>query len=123
MAEAFLRKYAGDRAQVFSAGTDPKGLHPLTIESMEAIGIDMSGHRSDSIEKYRDQPMDYVITVCDHARENCPWFPAGSKQFHHSFPDPAHAQGSHAEQRAAFDQVRELISTYCRQWVDENLSS
>ena len=88
MAEAFLRRLLGQKAQVCSAGTHPTRLHPLAQAVMHEIGCDLSFHTSDPIDKYRDQAWEYVITVCDSARETCPYVPA-REHLHVSFPDPS----------------------------------
>ena len=106
MAEGLLRSVAGDRFEVFSAGSLPKGLHPATIATMNEIGIDVSGHRSKSVEEYYGQHFDYVITVCDRAKQSCPIFP-GSASLHWSFEDPADAPPE--QQGQTFSRVREEI--------------
>ena len=106
MAEALLRKSGGDRFDVFSAGTHPKGLHPMTIEVMRESDIDVSGHRSKDMKEFIGQKFDYVITVCDRARQQCPIFP-GSESIHWGFDDPAEAPS--AGQLQAFRNVREEI--------------
>src|SRR3990172_9765195 len=93
IAEGLLRHLAGDRFDVFSAGTEPKGLIPLTIEVMRESGIDISGQRSKGVEEFEGQEFDYVITVCDTARQACPAFPDGGKRLHWSVEDPAGAGG------------------------------
>ncbi len=89
MAEGLLREIAGDRFEVFSAGTRPAGLNPNALTAMTEIGIDISGHRSKSVDEFEGQQFDYVITVCDKAKESCPIFPGTGKRIHHSFEDPA----------------------------------
>jgi arsenate reductase len=91
MAEGLLRCMAGDRFEVFSAGTKPAGLNPNAVKVMSEIGIDISGHRSKPVDEFAGQLFDYVITVCDNAREACPVFPGFGRRLHHSFPDPASA--------------------------------
>ncbi|MDZ7261046.1 MAG: arsenate reductase ArsC [candidate division KSB1 bacterium] len=112
MAEGFFRHYGGDTIEVHSAGTQPSVVHPLAIKAMQEVGIDISGQRSKSVEEFRGQIFDVVITVCDSAQETCPFFP-GKKVIHHSFPDPAEATGPEDEQLAVFRQVRDQI----KQWV------
>ncbi|HET9131613.1 MAG TPA: arsenate reductase ArsC [Terriglobia bacterium] len=90
MAEGLLRQMAGDQFEVFSAGTSPKGMHPQTVIAMNAIGIDVSGQRSKDVRDFEGQKFDYVITVCDRAKQNCPIFP-GSEPIHWGFEDPADA--------------------------------
>src|SRR5206468_11270643 len=100
MAEGLLRHLAGDRFEAASAGTHPAGLNPGAVAVMQEIGIDISSHRSKRVDEYMDSRFDYVITVCDRAKETCPLFPADASQLHWSFEDPAAAQGSAEERRA-----------------------
>lgn len=117
MAEALLRDLAGERFEVFSAGTDPKGLHPLAVAAMREIGMDISGQQSKSLEPFVGQPWDYVITVCDRAAGNCPVFPGRGERLHWSFPDPAEAQGSDDQRMAVFRRVRDQIAARIRQFL------
>ena len=110
MAEALLRRDGGGRFDVSSAGTEPRGVHPLTIRVLQRIGIDTSALRSKSVTEFVGQPFDYVITVCDRARESCPYFPGGGDALHWGFDDPAEATGSEAEQLAVFERVFGEIS-------------
>jgi arsenate reductase len=118
MAEGLLRHIAGDRFEVFSAGTRPAGLNPLSVEALREVGIDISDHRSKSVDVFAGQQFDYVITVCDNARESCPVFPGTGQRIHHSFPDPAAYTG--CRQSAAFRQVRDLIRAWIEQFVRKN---
>ena len=120
MAEGWLRHLAGDRYEVHSAGTHPSVINPLAIAVMRERGIDISeaaGHRSKSLDEYREQPFDYVITVCDQAAEACPIFPGPAQRIHWSFPDPAVAQRSEEERLGAFRDVRDAIEAQLREWV------
>lgn len=121
IAEGYLRAYAGNRADVFSAGVETHGVNPRAISIMAEDGIDISQHTSNHVDEYRDIPFDLVITVCDHALERCPYFPSTAKKFHHNFPDPARAQGTEEEIAAAFRAVRDQIKLYAQQFVAENL--
>lgn len=121
IAEGYLRAYAGNRADVFSAGVETHGVNPRAISIMAEDGIDISQHTSNHVDEYRDIPFDLVITVCDHALERCPYFPSTAKKFHHNFPDPARAQGTEEEIAAAFRAVRDQIKSYAQQFVAENL--
>lgn len=114
MAEGLLRAMAGDRYEVMSAGTEPRGVHPLAVEAMREIGIDISGHRSEHVDRYLDPPADIVVTVCDSAKEACPYVPARERLIHHSFEDPSAATGTEAERLAAFRRVRDAI----RDWLE-----
>ena len=109
MAEALLRHEAGDRFDVVSGGVSPRPVHPMAIATMARIGIDISGAESKSLMRYASQPFDYVITVCDRARQTCPVFPGGGEVLHWGIDDPAEAEGSDVERQAAFDRaLREL---------------
>jgi len=105
MAEALLRQHGGNRFEVFSAGTEPRGVNPLTIRVLEEAGVDASPARSKSVQEYLGQPFDYVITVCDQAREACPVFPGGAESLHWGYEDPAEAAGSEEERLAVFRRV------------------
>ncbi|MEO8595949.1 MAG: arsenate reductase ArsC [Candidatus Solibacter sp.] len=109
MAEGLLRHQAGDRFEVFSAGTRPSLVRPEAIAVMSEIGIDISAHRSKSVDEFAARDLDYVITVCDNARESCPVFPAKTLRMHWPFEDPAAVEGSLEERQAAFRKVRDQI--------------
>lgn len=111
MAEGLLRHDGGSRFEVFSAGVSPSSVRPEAVEAMREMGIDISGQRSKSVEEFAGQAFDYVITVCDNAREQCPFFPAGTKRIHWSFDDPASAKGDRAARLAVFRRVRDEIRT------------
>ena len=121
IAEAYLRHFAGDKAQIYSAGIETHGVNPRAIQIMKEDGIDISGHTSNNIDEYRDIDFDFLITVCDHAKENCPYFPTNAIKFHHNFPDPAKAVGSEEDIMNQFREVRELIKTYSRDFSLKNL--
>lgn len=121
IAEAYLRHFAGDRADVFSAGIETHGLNVKAVETMEEVGIDISHHTSNHIDEYSDLSFDFVITVCDHAEERCPVFPSKAKKFHHNFTDPARAKGTDEEIKDLFRKVRQEIMAYCKRFVSENL--
>lgn len=112
MAEGIIRHLFGDRFEVFSAGTHPSLVRPEAITAMAEIGIDISGHRSKSVEEFAGREIDYVLTVCDNARENCPYFPARTKVIHHSFDDPAAVEGDEETRVAAFRIIRDQIRDY-----------
>ena len=111
MAEGILRHMAGDRFEVESAGIAPSQVRPEAIEAMREIGIDISSHRSKSVEEFTGSKFDHIITVCDNAREICPVFPHQAKRIHWSFDNPAAVEGTDAERMAAFRAVRELIQS------------
>jgi arsenate reductase len=109
MAEGLLRHEAGDRFDVYSAGTRPTNVRSEAVAVMREIGIDISGHRSKSVAEFAGRDLDYVITVCDHANESCPTFPARTRRMHWPFQDPAAVVGSEDERKAAFRKVRDQI--------------
>ena len=109
MAEGLLRADAGDRFEVASAGVNPSHVRPEAIEVMREVGIDISGHRSKSVDEFVAQEFDYVITVCDNANEQCPVFPGNTRRIHWSFDDPAAAQGDEQSRLAVFRRVRDEI--------------
>jgi arsenate reductase len=118
MAEAFLRKYAGDRFEAHSAGLEPKDLNPVTVKVMKEAGFDMSGHRSKGIGEYLGKVhFQYLITVCDDAEKNCPTiWPGVNQRLHWSFEDPAKIEGTDEQKLAKFRQVRDLIDTKIKAW-------
>ena len=123
LAEGYLRHFAGDKANVYSAGVETHGLNPRAIATMKEEGIDISGHTSNNILEYTGVEFDYVITVCDNAKERCPFFPSNAQKFHYNFPDPAKATGTEAEIEKAFNEVRDMIKVYCINFVKDNLVS
>lgn len=121
LAEGYLRHYAGDKAMVYSAGVETHGVNPRAIATMKEDGIDISEHTSNNILEYTGIDFDYVITVCDNAKERCPYFPSNAQKFHYNFPDPAKATGTEAEIMKAFSAVRTMIKQYCKDFVEVNL--
>jgi len=118
MAEGLVNHFLGDEWEAFSAGTHPTGsVHPLAIQVMSELGIDISHHRSKPIDEFRNTSFDLVVTVCDNAAEQCPIWLGSGRQLHIGFPDPARASGSSEEQLATFREVRDAI----RQKVLESL--
>jgi arsenate reductase len=117
MAEGFLRHLAGDRIEVASAGSQALGVNPLAVRAMAEAGVDISGHSSKTLERYLDDPWDYVVTVCDGARETCPVFPRAAARVHWSFADPSGARGSDDERLAVFRRVRDEIKTQIVAWL------
>ncbi|MBX3046618.1 MAG: helix-turn-helix domain-containing protein [Anaerolineales bacterium] len=103
IAEGLLRAKGGEGVEVFSAGTEPSTVNPLAIEAMDGLGIDIRSQQSKSMEGFLGQHFDYVITVCDRAKDSCPVFPGAPEQIHWSFPDPSEAKGSREEQLKAFE--------------------
>ena len=112
IAEGLLRYDAGDRFQVFSAGTKPSQIRPEAIAVMRELGIDISGQRSKSVDEFTGQSFDYVLTVCDNARESCPIFPGRSAMIHRNFEDPAALAGSEEERLGLFRRVRDEMRQY-----------
>jgi len=121
IAEGYLRHFAGDIAEIYSAGIETHGVNPKAVEIMKRDGIDISGHTSNHINEYANIDFDFVITVCDNARESCPYFPSKAIKLHYNFPDPAKATGNEAQIMAQFSEVREMIRKYVSDFVDQNL--
>ena len=121
IAEGYLRHFAGTKADVYSAGVETHGLNPKAVETMREDGIDISQHSSDHIDAYKDIDFDFVITVCDNAKERCPYFPSQAQKFHQNFPDPAKATGTETEIKQAFANVRNSIKDYCKHFVEQYL--
>ncbi len=120
MAEALLRYYAGNRFEVYSAGLEPKGIHPFTLRVMNEIGLDVSGGRSKDVMEYLGHVhMGYVITVCSNAEARCPIFPFTTQRLHWPFEDPAHFEGTDEARLAKFREVRDLIDQRIRTWLAE----
>lgn len=117
MAEGLLRHIAGDKFQVFSAGVAPTIVRPEAIEVLAEIGIDISNHRSKSVDEFLGQDFDYVITVCDNANEHCPVFPGEMKRIHWSFEDPAAIEGDQALRLTAFRTARDQIAERLRDFI------
>jgi arsenate reductase len=114
MAEGMLRAWAGERYEAASAGTETSEVRPLAIRAMAEIGIDISGHSSKVVTEFQDQWFDDAVTVCDDAKEACPYFPTAHRQVHWSFDDPAGATGTEDEQLAVFRRVRDEIASSIR---------
>jgi arsenate reductase len=121
MAEAFLRKYGSDRLEAYSAGLEPKGLNPLTVQVMNEVGIDVSGQRSKGVDEYLGKVLfGYLVTVCDDADKNCPTvWPGVKTRLHWSFEDPAAFIGSDEEKLAKFREIRDKIEEKVREWLSE----
>jgi arsenate reductase len=119
IAEGYLRHFAAGKAEIYSAGVETHGVNPRAIATMKEDGIDISGHTSNNMDEYRDIDFNYVITVCDHAKERCPYFPSRAQKFHHNFPDPAKATGTEAEIMEQFRAVRKQIKQYCRDFMQK----
>lgn len=115
IAEGYLRKFAGNKARIYSAGIETHGVNPKAIIVMTGDGVDISAHTSNHVNEYLDIDFDLVLTVCDNAKESCPNFPAKAKKLHCNFPDPAKAKGTPDEIMEEFRRVRDMIKDYCRE--------
>jgi arsenate reductase (thioredoxin) len=118
MAEGLLRHMAGDVFDVFSAGTHPAGLNPRAVAAMKVVGVDISRQRSKHVEELLNGRFDYVITVCDRAKESCPVFPCSGALLHWSFDDPAAVEGTEVEREKVFHRVRDEIQGQIRTFLD-----
>lgn len=118
MAEGLLRARGGGRFEVYSAGTRPTRVRDEAVEVMREAGVDISAHRSKSVEEFEGREFDYVITVCDNARETCPVFTGRTERIHWSFDDPAAVEGTGEERLAVFRRVRDEIDARLREWAD-----
>ena len=118
MAEGLLRSMAGERFEIASAGVSPSNVRPEAIEAMRETGVDISNHRSKSVDEFLGQEFDYVITVCDNANEQCPVFPGNTRRLHWSFDDPAAAKGDEEQRLAVFrrgrDEIRQRLQLFLR---------
>jgi len=122
MAHGYLKHYAKDRAVIFSAGIETHGLNPKAVKTMKEDGIDISQHTSNNLTEYATIDFDYILTVCDHANENCPFIPSkNATRLHHNFSDPSKVIGTEKEISEAFIKTREQIKAYCLKFVKENL--
>ncbi|MBL4663290.1 MAG: arsenate reductase ArsC [Flavobacteriaceae bacterium] len=122
MAHGYLKQMAKGKAIVYSAGIETHGLNPGAVSIMAEDQIDISSHTSNHVDEYQEIDWDYIITVCDHAKENCPFIAAPNAQrLHHSFFDPSKVTGSEEEKHAAFLKARNEIKEYCRSFIEDNL--
>ena len=122
IAHGYLTAMTKGKANVYSAGVETHGVNPRAIFIMKEDGIDISNHTSNNITEYLNVDFDYVITVCDNAKERCPYFPTKAVKFHYNFPDPAKATGTEVEIMETFEKVRELIKAYCAVFVQEQMN-
>ena len=119
MAQGWMEHFdAQNQLHVYSAGIETHGVNPNAVQVMREAGVDIAQHTSNHMDDYRDIDFDYVITVCDHARENCPYFPADAERIHRNFTDPARATGSEEEILDEFRRVRDEIQTFSAQFVN-----
>ena len=122
MAHGYLKSLSADKATIYSAGIETHGLNPGAVSIMAEDGIDISGHTSNHVDEYQGVSWDYIITVCDHANENCPFIPApNAVRLHHNFSDPSKVSGTDTEIHAAFEKTRNEIKDYCRKFIETNL--
>ncbi|MEO6813839.1 MAG: arsenate reductase ArsC [Ginsengibacter sp.] len=121
IAEGYLKYFAKEKAEVYSAGIEAHGVNRRAIETMQDDGIDISNQTSNNIDEYRNIDFDFVITVCDNARERCPFLPIKARKFHKNFSDPAKTTGTEEEIIEQFKQVRLQIKDYCKQFIADNL--
>ena len=121
IAEGYLRHFSGDQAEIYSAGVETHGVNARAIETMKEDGIDISKHTSNHIDEYQNIDFDIVLTVCDNAKERCPFFPSKAQKFHQNFQDPAKATGTEEEILHEFRSVRQTIKEYCHDFVKNNI--
>jgi arsenate reductase (thioredoxin) len=121
IADGYLKHFAGNKAAIYSAGVETHGVNPKAIATMAEDGIDISGNTSNNVLEYEDVDFDFVITVCDNARERCPYFPTKAQKFHYNFPDPAKFVGTEEETKAEFARVRDMIKEYCQKFVTNHV--
>jgi len=122
IAHGYLEHFGGDLVDVFSAGVETHGVNPRAIATMHEDGIDISSHTSNNVLEYQGLDFDFVITVCDNAKERCPFFPSKALKFHYNFPDPAKAVGTEEDIKNEFAMVRNLIKDYCLDFIKTNAS-
>jgi len=120
IAHGYLAEMTKGNANIYSAGVETHGVNPKAIAIMKEDGIDISGHTSNNITEYFEVDFDFVITVCDNAKERCPFFPTKALKFHYNFPDPAKATGTQEEVMDEFRSVRDMIKLYCNDFIKEN---
>ena len=119
LTHGFLEKFVEGKANIYSAGIETHGLNPNAVKTMAEIGIDISHYTSNNVLEYQNIDFDYIITVCDHANENCPYFPSKAVRIHHNFPDPAKATGAKEEIAKQFAEVRDEIAIFAKNFVEK----
>ncbi len=122
IAHGYMSHFGKGLLNVYSAGIETHGVNPRAITTMKQDGIDISQHTSNNLTEYLTVPFDYIITVCDNAKENCPYFPGHAQRFHHNFTDPAKATGTEEEVMLVFARVRDEIKEYCKHFVERELN-
>ena len=121
ISHGYLQLFGGDKVEVYSAGVETHGVNPKAITTMQEDGIDISSHTSNNVLEYQGIDFDFVITVCDNAKERCPYFPGKAMKFHYNFPYPAKAVGTDEEVKKEFERVRNLIKNYCQDFIKDNI--
>ncbi|MBZ9729875.1 arsenate reductase ArsC [Salegentibacter sp. JZCK2] len=122
MAHGYLKHFAKERAKIYSAGIETHGLNKKAVAIMKDDGLDISYHTSNNVDEYKDVEFDFIITVCDHANENCPFIPSkNAVRLHHNFKDPSKIEGSEEEIQEAFKTTRNDIKAWCEKFVNDNL--
>ncbi len=121
IAEGYLRHFAKEKAHIYSAGIETHGLNPQAVETMIEDGIDISHHTSNHIDEYTNIVFDLIITVCDNANENCPYFPSNAKKIHQNFPDPSKFIGNEMDKKSEFRKVREMIKSFSKEVIATNI--
>lgn len=119
MMQGYLNHFGNEKIKAYSAGIETHGVNPRAIKVLAEDGVDISHHTSNHVDEYRDVNFDYLITVCDHAKENCPWFPTDAEKLHHSFNDPAKASGKEDEILTEFRKVRDEVKEYAKQFANK----
>ena len=117
IAEGYLKYFAKEKAEVYSAGVEVHGVNPRAVETMKEDGIDISNQTSNNVNEYRNVDFDFLITVCDNAKENCPYLSSDAIRYHYNFPDPAKAIGTTEEVLTEFRLTRDMIKAYCRNFT------
>ena len=123
MAEGWLRHYSKGRAEIYSAGIETHGVNPKAVYFMKEAEIDISGHTSNHVNEYMNIKFDYILTVCDHAKENCPYIPSNAERFHHNFSDPSKVKGTEEEIANAFRKTRDEIKEYSKQFIEDHIKN
>ncbi len=121
IADGYLKTFAPEGVNIYSSGVETHGVNPKAIDTMQKDGIDISANTSNNVNEYSNVDFDYIITVCDNAKERCPYFPSNAVRFHKNFPDPAKAEGNDEEITAEFDRVRDLVKGYCKEFCSAYL--
>lgn len=121
MAEGYLKHFVKEAAVIYSAGVETHGVNPRAIAIMKEDEIDISQHTSNNLDEYLDISFDFILTVCDNAKERCPFFPGKAERLHYNFFDPSKVEGTEQEMHAAFTKTRNQIKTYCKDFVDKHV--